>query len=59
LSYRLRCVSHNIGFQEVPHVHFHIIPKTKEEDGLAMRWKQLKISQDELKAKLATIHQNL
>ncbi|KAI9288796.1 HIT-like domain-containing protein [Umbelopsis sp. AD052] len=48
-----------LAHQEVPHVHFHIIPKTKEDDGLAMRWTQLKPSQDELKAKLDSIKQNL
>jgi diadenosine tetraphosphate (Ap4A) HIT family hydrolase len=43
----------------VPHVHFHIIPKNKEEDGLSMRWHQLKIGNDDLKAKLDSIKQNL
>ncbi|CAM0141794.1 unnamed protein product [Umbelopsis sp. WA50703] len=48
-----------LAHQEVPHVHFHIIPKNSEEDGLSMRWKQHQTGQDELKAKLAEIKQNL
>ena len=30
-----------LAHQEVPHVHFHIIPKTKREDGLAVGWQML------------------
>lgn len=27
-----------LAHQVVPHVHFHIIPKTRDEDGLGLRW---------------------
>ncbi|KAG2171312.1 hypothetical protein INT43_002934 [Umbelopsis isabellina] len=48
-----------LAHQEVPHVHFHIIPKNSQEDGLTMGWKQRSVDQDQLKAKLAEIKQNL
>ncbi|PBJ69158.1 adenosine 5'-monophosphoramidase [Trypanosoma cruzi cruzi] len=30
-----------LAHQEVPHVHFHIIPKRNKDEGLAMGWKTL------------------
>jgi diadenosine tetraphosphate (Ap4A) HIT family hydrolase len=33
----------------VPHVHFHVIPKTSEEDGLQIGWPTQKANMDELK----------
>ena len=36
-------------FQVVPHVHFHVIPKTSEEDGLQIGWPTQKADMDELK----------
>ncbi|GAN05227.1 HIT-like protein [Mucor ambiguus] len=42
--------------QEVPHVHFHIIPKPNPEQGLIVGWPQLKdVSQDQLKNTLGRI----
>ena len=40
-----------IAHQEVPHVHFHVIPKPSESDteGLVIGWPAQKPSQDELK----------
>lgn len=43
--------SHLLRIQAVPHVHFHIIPKPNEEQGLGISWPQLSPTQDELKAK--------
>ena len=30
-----------LAHQEVPHVHFHVIPKTADADGLGIRWSGL------------------
>ena len=40
------------------HVHFHLIPKTKNE-GLGIGWKPIKIKKDELKALGENIRKNL
>ncbi|KAL0084890.1 HIT-like domain-containing protein [Phycomyces blakesleeanus] len=48
-----------MAHQVVPHVHFHIIPKNKPEDGLKIGWPQLQPSQDSLKATLARIKEKL
>jgi len=40
--------------QEVPHVHFHIIPR-REGDGLGFRWKPQRRSTEELEALAARI----
>lgn len=32
----------------VPHVHFHIIPKPNEEQGLGIRWKPIKMPKEEI-----------
>ncbi|RUP09309.1 hypothetical protein BC936DRAFT_140073, partial [Jimgerdemannia flammicorona] len=37
--------------QFVPHVHFHIIPKPNEEQGLGVGWPHFNPTQDELAAK--------
>jgi len=38
-----------IAHQEVDHVHFHMIPKPNEKEGLSMSWPQQKIDMDKLK----------
>ncbi|GAB5590337.1 Adenosine 5'-monophosphoramidase [Umbelopsis nana] len=48
-----------LAHQQVPHVHFHIIPKNTQEDGVALSGVQLKVSQDELKTTLEKIKENL
>ncbi|RKP17423.1 HIT-like protein [Rozella allomycis CSF55] len=35
--------------QAVDHVHFHIIPKNSEEDGLGVRWNSMKPNMEDLK----------
>ncbi|KAI9489116.1 HIT-like domain-containing protein [Zychaea mexicana] len=35
--------------QAVPHVHFHIIPKPTEEQGLGLRWKPIGMKMDKVK----------
>ncbi|KAI1080296.1 HIT domain-containing protein [Whalleya microplaca] len=39
-----------IAHQEVDHVHFHMIPKPNEEQGLVVGWPQQKTDMDALKA---------
>ncbi|RYP92906.1 hypothetical protein DL770_000956 [Monosporascus sp. CRB-9-2] len=39
-----------IAHQVVDHVHFHVIPKPNEEQGLGISWPAQKIDMDELKA---------
>jgi len=39
--------------QLVDHVHFHVIPKPNEEEGLGISWPQSNVEQDELKALVA------
>ncbi|CCT67467.1 related to protein kinase C inhibitor-I [Fusarium fujikuroi] len=48
-----------IAHQEVDHVHFHMIPKPNETEGLGVKWptkpadmEQLKVYCEELKAKI-------
>ncbi|KAG6807176.1 hypothetical protein H0H92_008504 [Tricholoma furcatifolium] len=38
-----------IAHQEVPHVHFHLIPKPSVEEGLSMNWPVQQTDKDELK----------
>ncbi|KAK9896583.1 hit family protein 1 [Cystobasidium minutum MCA 4210] len=38
-----------LAHQVVPHVHFHVIPKNTEEDGLQIGWPTQKANMDELK----------
>lgn len=51
------CTQNNgkLAHQEVPHIHFHVIPKPNEEEGLIIGWPQQKPSMDDLKA----FHQEL
>jgi len=44
-----------IAHQEVDHVHFHMIPKPNEKEGLGIVWPQQKTDMDGLKALLADI----
>lgn len=44
-----------LAHQEVPHVHFHIIPKTSDADGLGIDWRVQPID----KATLAALHAKL
>ncbi|KAJ3021903.1 Adenosine 5'-monophosphoramidase [Thoreauomyces humboldtii] len=39
-----------LAHQEVPHVHFHIIPKPNEEEGLGIRWPIQQAEKEDLKA---------
>ncbi|KAF5677295.1 hit family 1 [Fusarium heterosporum] len=39
-----------IAHQEVDHVHFHMIPKPNETEGLGVRWPTKPADMDELKA---------
>ena len=39
--------------QLIDHVHFHVIPKPNEEQGLGVGWPQSQVEQDELKTLLA------
>ncbi|KAF5384719.1 hypothetical protein D9757_006273 [Collybiopsis confluens] len=54
-AYNVLQASNNNGklaFQHVDHVHFHVIPKTSEKDGLILdinlNWPQRQASKDEL-----------
>lgn len=38
-----------LAHQVVPHVHFHVIPKTSQDDGLQIGWPTQKADMDELK----------
>ncbi|KAK5070093.1 Adenosine 5'-monophosphoramidase [Lithohypha guttulata] len=38
-----------IAHQVVDHVHFHVIPKPDEQQGLGISWPQQKVEMDELK----------
>jgi len=44
-----------IAHQAVDHVHFHMIPKPNEEEGLSIGWPQQKTDMEGLKALLADI----
>ncbi|OBT68960.1 hypothetical protein VE03_01263 [Pseudogymnoascus sp. 23342-1-I1] len=44
-----------IAHQEVDHVHFHLIPKPNELEGLTVGWPQQKTDMDKLKALLAEV----
>ncbi|KAK7426313.1 Adenosine 5'-monophosphoramidase [Neonectria magnoliae] len=39
-----------IAHQQVHHVHFHMIPKPNETEGLGIRWPTLEADTDQLKA---------
>ncbi|KAJ5046419.1 uncharacterized protein L3040_003663 [Drepanopeziza brunnea f. sp. 'multigermtubi'] len=44
-----------IAHQVVDHVHFHMIPKPNEEEGMSIGWPQQKTDMDKLKALFAEI----
>lgn len=44
-----------LAHQEVDHVHFHVIPKPDESQGLGIKWPQQKTDMDKLKALLEEI----
>ncbi|TVY55016.1 Hit family protein 1 [Lachnellula cervina] len=44
-----------VAHQEVDHVHFHMIPKPNEKEGLGIAWPQQKTDMDGLKALLEDI----
>ncbi|KAJ1981153.1 Adenosine 5'-monophosphoramidase [Dimargaris verticillata] len=57
LAVALGCENYNIlqnngrlAHQEVDHVHFHVIPKPNEKEGLSMSWPAKSADMDELKA---------
>ena len=53
-AYNLLLNNGEAASQEVPHVHFHIIPR-RADDGLGYRWKPQKRSREELEALAARI----
>ena len=38
-----------LAHQEVDHVHFHVIPKPNEKEGLSMEWPAQQLDKEELK----------
>ena len=44
-----------IAHQEVDHVHFHLIPKPNQQEGLGIKWPTQKADQGELKKLLEDI----
>ncbi|KAI9052539.1 hypothetical protein LZ554_003882 [Drepanopeziza brunnea f. sp. 'monogermtubi'] len=44
-----------IAHQVVDHVHFHMIPKPNQEEGMSIGWPQQKTDMDKLKALFAEI----
>jgi len=44
-----------IAHQEVDHVHFHMIPKPNQEEGMSIGWPQQKTDMDKLKELFADI----
>ncbi|KAG9229848.1 hit family protein [Amylocarpus encephaloides] len=44
-----------IAHQEVDHVHFHMIPKPNEKEGMSIEWPQQKTDMDGLKMLFAEI----
>ncbi|KAK0106466.1 Adenosine 5'-monophosphoramidase [Cadophora gregata f. sp. sojae] len=44
-----------IAHQEVDHVHFHMIPKPNNEEGMSIGWPQQKTDMDKLKELFADI----
>ena len=40
----------SLAHQVVPHVHFHMIPKPSQAEGLGVGWPQKNINMDDLKA---------
>jgi diadenosine tetraphosphate (Ap4A) HIT family hydrolase len=48
-----------LAHQEVDHVHFHLIPKRSEEEGLGIGWPKMDIRKDELAAMAADLRSRL
>ncbi|KAI7866070.1 putative Hit family protein 1, partial [Spinellus fusiger] len=48
-----------MAHQAVPHVHFHMIPKPNQEQGLSVEWKPAKVNQKELLASYEHILRHL
>nr|GAT44124.1 HIT domain protein [Mycena chlorophos] len=51
-----------LAYQHVPHVHFHVIPKTTELEGLVLRLDErppVKVSNDDLAATLVKMKERL
>jgi diadenosine tetraphosphate (Ap4A) HIT family hydrolase len=48
-----------LAHQAVNHVHFHLIPKPNEEEGLGVVWNQLKFTDDQFKALVQEITQSI
>ena len=44
-----------IAHQEVDHVHFHMIPKPNQEEGMGIEWPQQKTDMEKLKALFADV----
>ncbi|KAI9313461.1 HIT-like domain-containing protein [Dichotomocladium elegans] len=45
--------------QAVPHVHFHVIPKPSEEQGLGVRWKPIGMAKEDIQQLYKEIKENL
>ncbi|KAI8643323.1 HIT-like domain-containing protein [Parasitella parasitica] len=58
-QYNLLQNNGKMAHQQVPHVHFHIIPKPDAEQGLQIGWPQQKVEQDDLKKTLDRIKEKL
>ncbi|KAI8049898.1 hit family protein 1 [Syncephalis plumigaleata] len=58
-NYNLLQNNGRLAHQEVPHVHFHIIPKPDTEQGLGITWNTQKPTQGELDTVLANIRAKL
>ena len=52
-----------MAFQHVGHVHFHVLPKPSEEEGLILtvgqNWPQKNVEEEELAATLAKMKERL
>ncbi|KAK9718833.1 Adenosine 5'-monophosphoramidase [Basidiobolus ranarum] len=49
----------SLAHQAVNHVHFHIIPKPNQEEGLGIRWNTQKLSPEELQNILEKVQNQL
>ena len=48
-----------MAHQEIMHVHFHLIPKPNETEGLGVKWPSKQLSKDRLEALAQEIRENL
>jgi histidine triad (HIT) family protein len=48
-----------VAHQDVPHVHFHVIPKTTDGDGLKLRWDAAAAAPDDLASVQAALREHL